>query len=124
METITKNPVSYNALLEDEAKKNAFFARNKYTVNGYKILMLRKQYHKGGAIHNDVSIWKGDRDDIDIYYDIEKGAYTIQTTSWGALTLEELNPLMEKYRRAIAAVKWMQAFDWNTADILLDDVEL
>lgn len=132
METSIKTqkvPQSYNELFAqgDEARK-AFFDRNRHNLNGYSILMLRKQYRKGGTIHKEVSVRITDKDAIQIYYELAdrngSSKYTIQTTSWGALTLDEIEPYMQAYQRAIDTVKWMEAFDWETADILLDDVEL
>ena len=124
---LTKQPVSYDALLKDEAAKKAFFDRNRHTMNGYIIQMVRRQYHKGGQIFKDARVFCTDKNAIQIYTeheDLRTSKYTIQTTSWGALTLEELKPYMDAYQRAIDTVKWMEAFDWEAADILLDDVEL
>lgn len=109
-----------------ELDRAKFFLNNSYTVNDYNITLFRRQYSEDGELFRCARIFSP-IDGVDIYFvgdglESKDDDFTIQTTSWGALTISEMEKVMERYRIAMETVKWLNAFDWNKTDILFDNL--
>ena len=101
-----------------------------HNINGYVATLYKKRY-KSGRIYCNASITQSElgaqivADDMHCFlYDSEGNEnkcpvkYTIQTTSYGALPIDEIEKVMRKLQVAIDTVKWLEAYDWNTAPFI------
>lgn len=102
-------------------------------VNGYKIVLYRKRNIEKGreSFTRYVNIESQSELGVNIYsnnlyfhydenriYVQDPIKYTIQTTSYGALSVSEIESYMRKMKVAVDTVKWLENYDWSTAPII------
>lgn len=93
-------------------------AANTYTVHGYTLFLIREQLTKGYLKVQQIYPPQGYPQITIPFYDDEP--YKVQTTSWGALPVDEINDVIKRYQTAVKVVKWLEKFNWDKTDIITD----
>lgn len=103
---------------ELERNAEAIRSANTYNVNGYTIFLMREKLAGEGAYFRIRQIYPSP-EAVRISVPAHGDDYTIQTTSWGSLSIEEIEKKIKLYQNAIKTVKWLKKFDWNKTDIII-----
>lgn len=105
--------------VEREKHLDEIRANNTHVVNGYTVFLIRERCErlKGGEVYRHISIFPPPKFP-QIYDEAQNDNYTIQTTSWGALPIAEIEAVIDRYKKAVKTVKWLQKFNWETTDIV------
>lgn len=101
---------------EREKHLDEIRANNTHDVNGYSVFLIRERL-KGGGFFRHISILPPPKFP-QIINAAQNDNYTIQTSSWGALPIAEIEAVIDRYKKAVKTVKWLQKFNWETTDIV------
>ena len=112
-----------------DSNRDEVFAACTSVINGYKVIRFKRK-HKDGFCAMQVRMVEQPEHGATIYADDwnfhyhdkeciqDKPTYRIQTTSYGALAIPEIEKVIQKLQVAIATVKELESFDWDNAYII------
>ena len=114
METIIVTSDNWDTIIDSVTKE----------MNGYTLRIYRELFTEGGRAYPKVEVYnpyvKGDYNvSICNHAAINEIALRVQTTSWGALSVPELEKVLEKYRKAIEVCNYVNQINWDEVPILM-----
>ncbi|MBQ3690071.1 MAG: hypothetical protein II937_09500 [Bacteroidales bacterium] len=100
--------------------------RNTYIVNGYKFFLVRRMYLNGNVrneFYNNTPL-SANLPSIGkrcIDYRTGEEEYVIGCIGCGSMNPSELQYTIGKYQMALETIEWLNGFDWNKTDIIVQN---